>query len=156
MFCSLIKIVGGALIVGSLPRQLSLPALRSWGGEKGLAFPAAVDVVWCGEGGNRKGSRDTFRILHISVQSDHLHMMVEAMDAGSLSAGARGLSIRMARAINKTLGRCGRVWGDRYHARALKMPREVRNGLVYVMMNVKKHHRGRWRGLDPLLVGCLV
>src|SRR5205814_3138997 len=45
--------------------------------------------------------------------------------------------------------RCGGVWGDRYHMRALRTPREVRHGLVYVLMNFKKHIRGA-RGLDPL------
>jgi REP element-mobilizing transposase RayT len=93
-------------------------------------------------------SRGTFRILHFSVQSDHLHLLVEAADARTLSSGAQGLAVRGARAINKLIGRRGAVWGDRYHARALTSPREVRNGLVYVMMNVKKH-RPSWRGLDP-------
>jgi hypothetical protein len=40
------------------------------------------------------------------------------------------------------------VWGDRYHARALGTPREVRNAIVYVLMNAKKHRRGAV-GLDP-------
>ena len=74
--------------------------------------------------------------------------MVEASDNRALSSGARGLSIRIARAVNRMLGRHGRVWGDRYHARALTTPREVRHGLVYVLMNLKKHFLG-WRGLDP-------
>ena len=87
-------------------------------------------------------------MLHFSVQGDHLHLLVEARDNPALSSGARGLSIRTARAVNKVLGRRGRVWGDRYHARALTTPREVRHGLVYVLMNVKKH-RPAWRGLDP-------
>jgi len=95
------------------------------------------------------GSRDEFRILHFSVQGDHIHLMVEATDKASLSTGARGLSIRIARAFNKAAGRTGAVWGDRYHARALTTPREVRNGLVYVLMNVRKHHPGPWDGLDP-------
>jgi putative transposase len=93
-------------------------------------------------------SRGSFRILHFSVQSDHVHLLVEAADARTLSSGAQGLAIRGARAINKLIGRRGAVWADRYHARALSSPREVRHGLVYVLMNVKKHRPG-WRGLDP-------
>lgn len=31
------------------------------------------------------------------------------------------------------------MWGDRYHRHDLKTPREVRNALVYVLMNGKKH-----------------
>jgi putative transposase len=93
-------------------------------------------------------SRDNFRIIHFSVQGNHLHLMVGAQDTHALAVGAKGLAIRAARAVNKHLGRKGRVWGDRYHTRALTTPREVRNGLVYVLFNVKKHRPG-WRGLDP-------
>jgi hypothetical protein len=82
------------------------------------------------------------------VQRDHLHLIVEADDAQKLSSGARGLAIRATRALNARLRLRGRFWGDRYHGHALRTPREVRNALVYVLMNVKKHTLG-WRGLDP-------
>lgn len=59
----------------------------------------------------------------------------------------RGLSIRIARAVNRCLGRTGRFWADRYHARALRSPREVRAVLVYVLMNHK--HHGRTGAIDP-------
>jgi hypothetical protein len=60
----------------------------------------------------------------------------------------QGLAIRIARAVNRVLRRGGRVWQDRFHARALVTPREVRNALVYVLGNVRKHVE-RFRGLDP-------
>jgi len=66
--------------------------------------------------------------------------VVEAQDETALSSGARGLSIRVARALNRALERRGPVWGDRYHAHALKTPKETRNAVVYVLMNFKKHH----------------
>jgi REP element-mobilizing transposase RayT len=88
-----------------------------------------------------------FRVVHFSVQADHVHLLVEAADKEALSRGASGLSIRMARAVNRVLERRGRVWGDRYHARPLRTPREVRHGLVYVLMNWRKHVRES-RGLD--------
>ena len=50
-----------------------------------------------------------------------------------------GVAIRMARAVNRVLERHGNVWSERYHSRALKTPREVRNGIVYVLMNRQKH-----------------
>jgi putative transposase len=49
--------------------------------------------------------------------------------------------VRLARGINSTLRVRGKVWGDRFHARALRTPREVRHGIVYVLMNAKKHLR---------------
>jgi len=94
------------------------------------------------------GSRRGLRILEFSVQHDHLHLIVEAADGRALSRGIQGLAIRLAKAVNGVLGRRGRVWADRYHARALKTPREVRNALVYVLQNWRKHMPGL-RGLDP-------
>lgn len=80
-----------------------------------------------------------FRVLHFSVQSNHVHLVVEAHDTRALSRGMLGLNVRLARAINRVLAVCGSVWSERYHGHALKTPREVRNALVYVLMNAKKH-----------------
>ena len=71
--------------------------------------------------------RDWFRIVHFSVQADHVHFLVEADDKISLSRGMSGVAVRFARTINRVLGRHGSVWADRYHARALATPREVRH-----------------------------
>jgi len=80
-----------------------------------------------------------FRLVHFSVQRDHLHLLAEARDRRALSRGVQGLSIRVARAINRRLRRHGRVFADRYHARALKTPRAARWALRYVLLNVRKH-----------------
>jgi len=86
--------------------------------------------------------------VHFSVQSDHLHLIVEAADKEAMSRGVWGLAVRLARAVNRALGRRGSVWGDRYHVRALRTPREVRSALVCVLQNFRKHLRGV-TGLDP-------
>ncbi|CAN5704139.1 hypothetical protein BH09MYX1_BH09MYX1_16700 [soil metagenome] len=88
-----------------------------------------------------------FRVIHFSVQSNHVHLVVEANDKSALSRGMLGLNVRLARAVNRVLGARGRVWRERYHGRALETPREVRNALVYVLMNVKKHSP-RFVGID--------
>jgi REP-associated tyrosine transposase len=94
-----------------------------------------------------QASRGGFRLLHFSIQIDHLHMIVEADDHAALVRGLQGLAIRTARAINRLLGRRGSVWADRHHRRALRTPREVRNAIAYVLLNVRKHLP--WsRGLD--------
>jgi REP element-mobilizing transposase RayT len=95
-----------------------------------------------------RASRDGFRLLHFSVQPDHVHLIVEADGTSELRRGIQGLAIRVARRINRVLGLRGRIWGDRYHARALATPREVRNALVYVLQNWRKHFRNV-HGLDP-------
>ena len=96
----------------------------------------------------RSASHLSFRIVHFSVQSNHIHLLVEAHDKGALSRGMAGLAIRLARSVNRALSRRGRVWSDRYHARALATPREVRHALVYVLMNWRKHVHGA-KGIDP-------
>jgi hypothetical protein len=96
-------------------------------------------------------SRRWFRIVHFGVQDDHLHLVVEADDNLSLSRGMIGLTVRLARAFNRALTRRGSVWSERFYARALRTPREVRHCIVYVLMNRKKHAPSLAAGdaLDP-------
>jgi hypothetical protein len=76
------------------------------------------------------------------VQGNHLHLIVEAADKRALSRGMQGLAIRLARRVNGAVGRSGGVFADRYHARALGSPREVRNALAYVLLNRQRHGGG--------------
>lgn len=95
-----------------------------------------------------------FRLVHFSVQRDHLHLLAEATDRRALSRGVQGLSIRVAKAVNRRLRRKGKVFADRYHARALKTPREVRFALRYVLLNARKHERGSSRIVDGFVDPC--
>jgi hypothetical protein len=47
----------------------------------------------------------------------------------------------LALAVNRVLGRKGKVVGDRYHARPLTSPRQCRTSMVYVLLNFRKHLR---------------
>lgn len=118
--------------VPSLRAQRTMRALRS-------AFVAGKE-------------RAKFRLVHFSVQRDHVHLIVEAEDKRALARGVQALNIRIARALNRELERRGKVFADRYHARALSSPREVKNALAYVLLNAR-HHRAaeteRMAGLDP-------
>jgi hypothetical protein len=87
----------------------------------------------------RVAHRDPFRLVHFSVQSNHLHLIVEAWDRVALARGIQGLAIRAARAINRVLDRRGRVFADHYHAQPLRSPRQMRQALVYVLFNWVKH-----------------
>jgi len=90
----------------------------------------------------RAQGRFGMRVLHWSVQSGHLHMIVEATHRRSLSRGMQGLSIRMSKALNKAVERPGgTVFTDRYHVAQLRTPRQVRNALVYVLNNRRRHLR---------------
>ena len=79
------------------------------------------------------------RIVEYSVQSDHVHRMVETTNARALARAMQGLAVRLARALNRTLGRRGKVFADRFHHRVLSTPRQVRNALAYVLCNARKH-----------------
>ena len=80
-----------------------------------------------------------FRIVQFDVQRTHVHLIVEAKDKDVLARGMRGLQVRIAHALNALLGRAGRVFEDRYHARALKTPLEARRCLAYVLLNGRHH-----------------
>ena len=94
------------------------------------------------------GERPGFRLLHWSVQSNHLHLVVEAEDKALLWRGLRGLQTRIAMRLNRALGRKGRVFHDRYHAHALRSPREAARALEHVLRNFK-HHLERQGYLVP-------
>jgi putative transposase len=89
----------------------------------------------------RRRYRDHFQVVHYSIQSNHLHLIVEATDTPTLRAGVSGLVIAFAKRLNKEILErlTGKVWRDRYHSRELTTPSEVRRALVYVLQNVRKH-----------------
>jgi putative transposase len=79
------------------------------------------------------------RLVHFSVQHDHVHLIVEARNERELARGAQGLSVRLARRLNDAMKRTGKVFADRYHARVLGTPRQVRHAMAYVLCNARKH-----------------
>ena len=102
------------------------------------------------EGAMRAGrERFGLRLVQYSVQSNHVHMLVEAEGRESLSRGMQGLMVRMARALNRMWSRTGTVFADRYHAHVLRTPREVRHALAYVLGNARKHGVRLLQVLDP-------
>lgn len=95
-----------------------------------------------------RASKEAFRVLHFSVQRDHVHLIIEADSARARTRGVQGLAIRVAKTVNRVLGRRGSVWSDRHHSHLLTSPRAVRHALVYVLQTFRKHgHRGV--ELDP-------
>jgi REP element-mobilizing transposase RayT len=100
--------------------------------------------------------RLTFRVVHYSIQPNHLHLIVEATSKIALARGMQGLASGLARRVNRKLHRRGSLFGDRYHAHTLASPTEVRNAIVYVVKNYEKHPdpipdlgTEPQRGIDP-------
>ena len=74
--------------------------------------------------------RQGVRVVHYSVQHDHLHLLVEADDNGKLARGMQRLFSRIAFAVNRVAMRSGSLFRDRHHRHELKTPTEVRSALV--------------------------
>ncbi len=91
-----------------------------------------------------KAHKADFRIAEFNVEPNHLHLIVEASDKDARGRGIQGLNVRIARGVNRLLGRSGDLFEERYHARSLTTPRAVRNALRYVLNNALHH------GVQPL------
>jgi REP element-mobilizing transposase RayT len=94
-------------------------------------------------------NRGRFQIVHFSVQSNHVHLLVEAQSHRALVEGIRGFNVSLARRINRLLFRSGRLLAERWHGHPLTTPRAVRRALVYVLANARKHGEA-FGALDPL------
>ena len=94
--------------------------------------------------------RGRFRLVHYSIQNDHVHMIVEASSARDLACGLKAVAARFARGVNRVFHRAGRVLADRCHVRVLRTPREVRNAIAYVLLNARRHLAKRGRALPGI------
>ncbi len=117
----------------SLPVHVTVRAVAgfSWFRRQRIAR-AVFDVI-------RRAQREDFRIVEFSLQTNHLHLLVEAVSTSALRSGVAGLKIRMAKRINRLLLRRGALWAGRWHGRLVTSLRQVRRVLVYVLANAIKH-----------------
>ena len=96
-----------------------------------------------------------FQVCHLSIQRNHLHFLVEAAGKARLRHGMQSIAISAAKAINRTLKRKGKVFEYRYHATAIRTPRQARNALAYVLNNWRRHNEdekaraARFAAIDP-------
>jgi REP element-mobilizing transposase RayT len=92
--------------------------------------------------------REHIRIIHISLQRTHVHLLIEAEHKAALARGMQGFQISVARHINRALGdgrqrRRGKVFADRYHVEVLTSPTRARHALRYVLSNWRHHGEDR-------------
>lgn len=109
--------------------------------------------------------RGRLRIIHVSLQKTHVHMLAEADDTKALARGMQGFEIAAARNINTALGsggrrRRGQVFADRYHVEVITSPTQARHTISYILSNWRKHGEDRgersstWL-VDPFSTGIL-
>ena len=100
------------------------------------------------------------RIVHVSIQKNHVHLLVEAEGKAALARGMKAFQVSAAKKINRRLPlvdgrrRRGAVFPDRYYMEVIASPRQARHALAYVLNNWRKHGEHRtdamrgWR-VDP-------
>jgi putative transposase len=106
-----------------------------WNLRSRRCFSALSRAFYAGSG------RFGLRLVHYAVMGNHIHFLVEAEDKSSLSRGMQGLNIRIAKALNRVMGRKGTVLFDHYHSRILKTPTEVKHAHTYLLHNAQHHYR---------------
>lgn len=83
---------------------------------------------------------ERFHIVEFSIQSNHLHFVIEGDDRETVIRKMQGFMIAFAKRLNRLLGRTkGKVWADRYFARDIESSRDMHNVLSYIFANAKKH-----------------
>jgi REP element-mobilizing transposase RayT len=94
--------------------------------------------------------REDFHIVHLSIQGNHLHLLVEADHERALARGMQGFQISAAKHLNAAISkgkpgprRRGTVFPDRYHAEIITSPTQARHALSYVVSNWRKHQEDR-------------
>jgi putative transposase len=84
--------------------------------------------------------RERIRIVHVSLQRNHIHLLIEAEDKAALARGKQGFQVAAARHWNRSRGRSGTVFPDRYRPRTLRTRAEVRAALA----TIGARHRVAW------------
>ena len=91
----------------------------------------------------KNARRMGLEVIHGSLQSNHIHLIVETPTNQTLTKGMRSLTITFAKGINK-----GRIQLERYHLHVLRSPRETKNVTTYVLFNKQKHEKGTCSTID--------
>lgn len=101
-------VTGTERVQVTLKLQPGLPSLRT------PALKACVEQA-IDAGHERFG----MRLLNHTLEKDGLSLLVVAPHRRALSRGIQGISVRIARAVNRKLERKGRLFADRYDAQLL-------------------------------------
>ena len=121
-----------------MPVHVTMKMAKDVKGLRGRRMYKVVEAALWSAARNEDGL-----LCDFSVQNDHLHLVMDAANDKAMRSAVSGLAIRVAKAINRLCGRKGRVFDDRYHARVLRTPTEVRRVRHYVRDNFRKHLRER-------------
>ena len=88
------------------------------------------------------------RIVHYSLEHNHVHIYAEATDNLTLAKGMKALGVSLVKKMNNYLKHKGSCYKTRYHLRILRSATEVKNVLCYILKNGIKHKRTKFI-IDP-------
>ena len=109
-------------------------AAHVWNLRSRRSLRVIAGALW--KGADRGGAR----VVQLSIQGNHVHLLIEADSTAALTRRMRGLGIAVAKGMNRLMGRRGRVLADRYHEHVLRTPTEVRRAVRYIRDNQRHHH----------------
>ena len=104
--------------------------------KSGLKNKQTLKLLWHAI---KKARLKGLRIIHYTLEFDHVHLLVEADSKSMLGTGMQSFGITLSKGINKLKGLKGQVFKTRYHFRKLKTPSEVKNVIHYILGNSIKH-----------------
>jgi REP element-mobilizing transposase RayT len=87
-----------------------------------------------------KARQKDLRVIHFSVQRDHIHFLLEAHDKKHLGRAMQSLTISLAKSLKNLSGtKLKKIFKDRYHVHILRTFAEVKNTKLYILGNALKH-----------------
>jgi REP element-mobilizing transposase RayT len=79
------------------------------------------------------------RVIHFSLEYDHIHLLIETPDNSNLGLGMQSLGVTLVRGINQFNKSSGGVYKHRYHFRKINSSRELKRVMNYLFNNGLKH-----------------
>jgi REP element-mobilizing transposase RayT len=96
----------------------------------------------------QRGRLQGLRIIHFSLEDNHVHIYAESDNNLVLTKGMKALGVSFAKRLNKFFKSRGQVYKTRFHLRVLKSASEVKNVINYILKNGMKHKRAK-SFIDP-------
>jgi REP element-mobilizing transposase RayT len=91
----------------------------------------------------QNAQKQGLKIIHFSLQSNHVHLITETENNEVLTKGMRSLTITFSKGLKR-----GRVQLERYHLHVQKTLREAKHAIAYVLFNEQKHTKKKASKID--------
>ena len=90
-----------------------------------------------------RGRLQGLRIIHFSLEHDHVHLYAESDSNVILTKSMKALGVSFAKRLNNFFKSRGQVYKTRFHLRILRSASEVKNVINYILKNGIKHKKAK-------------